>query len=70
MNTMFTIRWEHTFLDIILTQQEATDFISKIEYCLQNKQYLKFHANNKKRTVFIPYAKLKKGQIIFNQVQS
>lgn len=68
MNIIFKITWKVGFLELILTEKEYVEFSIKVENCLETKHYLKFFPNNGNKLVIIPYAKLKKGTITFENI--
>ena len=65
MNTIVTFKWEHTYIDFIVTQEEAISYMSQIEECITQKAHYKLSTLTK--TVLIPYYKLKQAVIMFAQ---
>lgn len=68
MNIIFKISWKLSFFELPLTEEEYSNFSTKVETCLKKKRYLKFFAKSGTKLVIIPYTKLKKGTITFENI--
>ena len=64
----FKITWKHVFFDLPLTEEEYKHFKKLIDDSLEHKQGVEFIANGGKKKTIIPYNKLKKGIITFDNI--